>query len=345
MKRVFFALAVAALLLLAVGVGTAAASPPASQGSGQWAGSEQGAGSAAGTAQQEATNTTDPVRVLSPGDEGDVSQSNEASSDATAGNQNGTSQTADQTQSGSGLQAVGQSASNDQDALALAFTLQHGASNDNQPVRVLSPGDGGDVSQSNDASSEASAGNANGTEQTAEQEQAGSSCCGSGGEQVIGQSADSEQDAAALSTTEQKKPSNENIAVRVLSPGDDGDVSQSNEASSTAEAGNSNATKQNAEQDQSSTSCKCGSSGGEQVIGQSADSEQKAGAIAATEQDHPSNSNITVRVLSPGDGGSVTQSNTASSNASAGNLNATKQTATQEQAGGSTSEDRHVGKE
>ena len=41
MKRVFLALAVALLLLLA-GVGTATASPPASQGSGQWAGSEQG---------------------------------------------------------------------------------------------------------------------------------------------------------------------------------------------------------------------------------------------------------------------------------------------------------------
>jgi hypothetical protein len=334
MRHVFLTLAVAALLLSAVGVGSAAASPPASQGSGQWAGSEQGAGSAAGGAQQEATNANDPVRVLSPGDEGDVSQSNEASSDATAGNHNGTSQSADQTQGGSGLQAVGQSASNDQDALALAFTLQHGASNENQPVRVLSPGDGGDVSQSNDASSDASAGNANGTEQTAEQDQAGSSCCGNDGEQVIGQSADSEQDAAALSATEQEKPSNENITVRVLSPGDDGDVSQSNEASSTAEAGNSNATKQNAEQEQGGTSCKCASGGGEQIIGQSADSEQEAGAVAATKQEKPSNSNITVRVLSPGDGGSVTQSNTASSNASAGNTNWTGQTADQSQAGG-----------
>jgi hypothetical protein len=336
MRRVFLALAVAALLLLAVGVGTAAANPPASQGSGQWAGSEQGAGSAAGTAQQEATNANDPVRVLSPGDEGDVSQSNEASSDATAGNVNGTAQTADQTQGGSGLQAVGQSASNAQDATALAFTLQQGASNENQPVRVLSPGDGGDVSQSNDASSDASAGNANGTTQTADQEQAGSSCCGSGGEQVIGQSADSEQDAAAIAATEQKNPSNENVAVRVLSPGDDGDVSQSNAASSSAEAGNLNATTQTAGQAQDGgKSCKCGGGGGEQVIGQSADSEQKAGAAATTEQDHPSNSNITVRVLSPGDGGSVTQSNTASSNASAGNANWTGQKADQSQAGGS----------
>ncbi len=111
MKRVFLALAVAFLLLLVAGVGTAAASPPATQGSGQLAGSEQDAGAAAGTAQQEATNENSPVRVLSPGDDGSVSQSNEATSDATAGNLNATEQTADQTQAGgSGLQAVGQSA-------------------------------------------------------------------------------------------------------------------------------------------------------------------------------------------------------------------------------------------
>ena len=259
MRRVFLALAVAFLLLLAVGVGSAAASPPATQGSGQLAGSEQDAGAAAGTAQQEATNENSPVRVLSPGDDGSVSQSNEATSDATAANLNGTEQTADQTQGGSGLQAVGQSATNDQDATALGFTLQSGASNENEPVRVLSPGDAGSLSQSNDASSDASAGNANATEQTADQSQAGGRCCGGTGEQVIGQSAESEQDAAAAAATVQEKPSNENISVRVLSPGDDGDVTQSNEASSNAEAGNLNVTEQTADQTQGGDSCKCGS--------------------------------------------------------------------------------------
>jgi hypothetical protein len=333
MKRVFLALAAALLLLLVTGVGTAAANPPASQGSGQWAGSEQGSGAAAGTAQQEPTNANSPVRVLSPGDDGSVSQSNEASSDATAGNLNATEQTADQTQAGgSGLQAIGQSATNDQDALALAFTLQEGASNENGPVRVLSPGEDGSVSQSNDASSDASAGNTNVAEQTAAQDQAGSSCCGSGGEQVIGQSADSEQDAAALSTTVQEKPSNENISVRVLSPGDDGEVSQSSEASSNATAGNLNVTKQTADQTQAGGSCKCGGAG-EQVIGQSAGNDQDAAALAATKQEKPSNSNISVRVLSPGNGGSVSQSNVASSDAAAGNINLTEQTADQTQAG------------
>jgi hypothetical protein len=338
MKRVFLALAVALLLLLAMGVGTAAANPPASQGSGQWAGSEQGSGAAAGTAQQEPTNANSPVRVLSPGDDGSVSQSNEASSDATAANLNATEQTADQTQAGgSGLQAIGQSATNDQDALAFAFTLQDGASNKNEPVRVLSPGEDGSVSQSNDASSDASAGNTNVAQQTAAQDQAGSSCCGggSGGEQVIGQSADSEQDAAALSTTVQEKPSNDNISVRVLSPGDDGEVNQTNEASSNATAGNLNVTKQTADQTQAGGSCKCGGGAGEQVIGQSASNDQDAAALAATKQEKPSNSNISVRVLSPGNGGSVSQSNIASSNAAAGNTNVTEQKADQTQAGDS----------
>jgi hypothetical protein len=335
MRRVFLALAVAALLLLYAGVGTAAANPPASQGAGQSAGSAQGAGAAAGTAQQEATNANSPVEVLSPGDAGSVSQSNEASSDATAANLNGTAQTADQSQGGgSGLQAIGQSAKNDQDAIALGFTLQSGASNQNGPVSVLSPGDAGSVSQSNDASSDASAGNANAAKQTADQNQTAGRCCGGTGEQVIGQSADSEQDAAALAATVQEKPSNENISVRVLSPGDDGDVSQSNEASSNASAGNLNVAHQDADQTQSGDSCKCGGAG-EQVIGQSAHNDQDAAAVAATKQEKPSNSNISVRVLSPGDGGSVSQSNVASSDATAVNANLTGQTANQTQSGDS----------
>jgi hypothetical protein len=332
MKRFLLALATGVLLLLLVGVGTATAGPPAGQGSGQLAGSEQAAGAAAGTAQQEPTNSKAPVRVLSPGDAGSVAQSNEASSDATAANVNGTEQTADQTQAGGpGLQAVGQSATNDQDALALALTLQQGASNENMPVRVLSDGEDGDVSQSNVASSDAAAGNVNGTEQTADQNQAGV-CCGAAGSEIVGQSADNEQDAAALSATVQESPSNTNVPVRVLSPGDDGSVTQSNEATSNATATNLNGTGQAADQSQAGDSCKCGSAGS-QVIGQSADNAQEAKAVSLTEQSGATNENISVRVLSPGDNGSVEQSNVASSNAAAGNANATEQAADQSQGG------------
>jgi hypothetical protein len=344
MKRRCYVLAVVVLLLLSVGVGTATASPPESQEAGQVAGSDQDAGAAAGTAQQEPSNSNTSVRVLSEGDDGDVSQTNEATSDATAGNLSTTEQTADQTQSGDscskcgggGTQLVGQSADNDQDAFALALTSQEGASNTNVPVSVLSEGDTGDVTQTNEASSDATAGNANATEQTADQTQSGDSCskCGGDGTQLIGQSADNDQEATAISATEQEKPSNTNVSVRVLSPGDNGDVTQTNRASSDATAENVNTTRQAADQEQSGGSCKC-KGDGTQLIGQSADSDQDATALAATKQEKPSNKNISVRVLSPGDDGDVTQTNEATSDATAGNLNTTTQTADQTQGGGS----------
>jgi len=327
MKRSLLALALAVLLLLIAGVGTATASPPAGQSSSQLAGSEQDAGAAAGSAQQESSNTSEPVRVLSPGDGGSVSQTNEASSDATAANSNGTNQSAEQA-GGSGDQVVGQSALNAQTAFALGLTVQRDPSNENESMRVLSPGDDGDVSQTNDASSEATAANANGTEQSADQTQAGGHCCGDGGSQIVGQSADSEQNAAALSATEQEKPSNTNVSIRVLSPGDSGDVSQENTASSDATAANANATKQAADQTQAGGS-------GDQIVGQSAENDQQAAALSATKQEKPSNTNVSIRVLSPGDDGSVSQSNQASSSATAVNTNATLQKAEQEQAGSS----------
>ena len=72
--------------------------------------------------------TRRPFRVLSKGDDGDVEQANEASSNAHAGNLNATEQDAVQAQAGgSGLQAIGQAAKNDQDAFALGLTFQVGA--------------------------------------------------------------------------------------------------------------------------------------------------------------------------------------------------------------------------
>ena len=334
MKRLTLVLTVAVFLLLTAGVGTAAADPPA-QLAGQEAGSEQDAVGAAGTGQHGPANDNGSVRVLSPGDDGSVSQSNEASSNASAGNANVTDQDATQDSSGGSIQAIGQSATNAQDALGIAFTLQKGAENENASTRDLSDGDSGSVAQSNEASSDAEAGNKNASEQTADQSQGGPTadqstghepCCEGGGQQVIGQSAENEQSAGALAATVQEKPSNTNVSVRVLSPGDNGSVRQSNEASSDASAGNLNVTEQTAAQDQAGGS-------GSQEIGQAAESEQSAKAAAATIQEKPSNTNVSVRVLSSGDNGPVTQTNKASSDASAGNLNVTKQNADQEQSG------------
>ncbi len=327
MKRILAVAAAAAGLLVSTGQAAGATAPddPAAQAAGQAAASGQAAGALSGASQSQPANRNISVRVLSPGDNGDVTQSNTVSSNATAANANLTSQDADQTQSGScgcagGIQAIGQEADNDQSAKALSLATQHGASNTNIPVRVLSPGDNGSVSQTNSVDSDATAANLNATSQDADQEAGGS------GLQAIGQEADSEQDAFAASKAEQAGAKNTNISVRVLSPGDDGSVDQSNSVDSSATAANLNLTKQDADQDQ-------GGSGGVQAIGQEADSDQKAAALSLASQKDASNTNIPVRVLSKGDNGDVEQSNSVDSSATAANLNALKQDADQDQGG------------
>jgi hypothetical protein len=175
MKRILAV--VAAMLGLLVSTGYAAAASPgdlAAQALGQAAASGQAAGALSGASQSQPANQNVSVRVLSPGNGGDVSQSNTASSNATAGNANLTGQSAGQTQNGScgcagGTQAIGQDADNSQSAQALSYATQSGASNTNIPVRVLSPGNDGSVSQSNSVESNATAANANATGQTDDQ--------------------------------------------------------------------------------------------------------------------------------------------------------------------------------
>ncbi len=327
MKRILAV--VAAMLGLLVSAGYASATPPgdpAAQALGQAAASGQAAAALSGASQSQPANQNITVRVLSPGDNGDVSQANTVSSNATAGNANLTGQSAGQTQNGScgctgGTQAIGQDADNSQSAQALSYATQSGASNTNVPVRVLSPGDNGSVSQSNGVESNATAANANATGQTADQSSAGGS-----GTQAVGQSADNEQHAAAASGASQSGAKNTNISVRVLSPGDDGSVDQSNSVDSSATAANLNLTGQSAGQ--------AGGGGGTQAIGQDADNNQSAGAHSAATQHGASNTNIPVRVLSSGDGGDVSQSNSVSSSAKAANANGLGQNASQVQRGG-----------
>ncbi len=326
MRRILAVVAAALGLLVAAGQATAAPGDSALELAAQAAAGAQAAGAQSGASQSQPTNTNISVRVLSPGDNGDVTQSNTVSSNATAANANVTGQSAEQTQSGScgcsgGTQALGQEADSSQAATALSYASQSGASNKNIPVRVLSPGDNGNVTQSNTVGSNATAANANGTGQSAEQAAAGGS-----GTQAVGQEAESEQHAAAASAAEQTGAENTNISVRVLSKGDDGDVEQSNDVASAAKAGNLNLTGQDADQAQ-------GGSGGTQAIGQDADNDQSATALSAAKQDGATNRNIPVRVLSDGEGGDVSQSNSVASEAKAGNLNVTKQDADQAQAG------------
>lgn len=342
MKRQLIALLACTAAVLAWGAGTAAAEDPSAQAADQSAQSGQAAGAASGAAQSVPSNQNIAVRVLSPGDDGDVTQANTVSSAASATNVSGTSQSAGQTQAGPGVQVAGQQATTAQLAAALSAADQSGASNTNLSVRVLSPGDDGSVTQWNGVSSGATAANAALTAQDANQNQAGGGgcpCLHSDGVQTADQSASTSQAAAAKSTAQQTGATNTNVSVRVLSPGNDGAVTQANTVASAANAANAAATKQNANQQQAGpggAAC-CAPGTGVQTVKQVADTEQKAAAVSSAMQQGATNTNIAVRVLSPGNGGDVNQWNGVSSSATAGNLSTTDQNAGQTQAGGSGS--------
>jgi hypothetical protein len=230
---------------------------------------------------------------------------------------------------GEPTQAVGQEASSQQSASSNANATQVAPSNSNVAVRIFSPGDAGKVTQTNAAGALAIAGNANATDQSASQDQSGA------GTQAVGQQASNDQSADASADATQIKPSNENISVRIKAPGNDGDVTQTNAALAGAAAGNANSTTQDAEQSKSGDSCKCGGGGGTQAVGQSTHNTQSADADATAKQIEPSNSNISVRIGSAGNGGDVTQTNAALAKGLAGNVNETTQSADQSQSGSS----------
>ena len=303
--------------------------------------------------QKSPSNQAINVRVLSPGSNGDVTQSNEASAGALAANGNKTDQDIDQTQGGKGsydmgsrdsckcsgsgsesTQIAGQDASNKQKADADATAVQLHPTNESTSVRVLSKGDNGDVSQSNSTTAVAAGLNGNKTHQDIDQTQGQPmdhnmadgrypSGKGSDSTQIAGQESKNAQWADADAVAVQKGASNENTPVRVGSKGDDGDVSQSNSTTAIAAGLNFNKTHQDIDQTQGGT----GGYGslGLQVAGQRNSSSQgaKAGALAA--QLDASNENDPVRVASKGGHGSVHQSNSVGVLAAALNLNGTLQ--------------------
>ena len=121
------------------------------------------------------------MRIKSPGDDGEVDQSNASSAKSAAGNVNATDQS---TAQAAGwwddvlVQAIGQKAGNDQDAWSDAASKQVAPSNANEPVAVVGPGDGGSVAQANDSSAASAAGNENVACQTATQGQGKGPHCG-----------------------------------------------------------------------------------------------------------------------------------------------------------------------
>ena len=367
MRRHVIAWAAAIALVPVLGVGTALAdtAPVAGQSIGQTALSGQSADADATSTQIKPTNTNISVRVLSGGDDGAVTQSNTSTADATAGNVNETTQLAGQLQAGGGggaaVQEIGQEALNLQKADADAESTQIKPTNTNISVRVLSPGDNGDVTQSNDSSATADAGNENSTDQKALQLQfagggnhapavpssCNSSCApppdhcsdpchddGGIGIQAIGQKAVNIQDADADAKSFQWGASNLNAPVSVgghdcgchdakVVPDGGGDVSQSNSSSADATAGNWNDTDQKAGQLMFGSG-----SVAIQAIGQLAINAQKADADAKSFQFKPTNLN-----LGGFGGGDVDQSNDSSATAWSGNQNGTHQGALQVLAG------------
>jgi len=112
-------------------------------------------------AKQDAVNANTPLSVigdhLSGSGTSSAKQMARNNADADATNKNDTDQSASQNQGGSGgIQTGTQSAGNTQLAGALSTASQTGATNTNIPVRVLSPGSNGNVTQSNTVSSTAS---------------------------------------------------------------------------------------------------------------------------------------------------------------------------------------------
>jgi hypothetical protein len=363
MRRKLLALVVSAVAL-GVGAGPAMADDPVSgQLSEQVAGSLQSATSNANSTQINPTNTNISVRVLSPGNDGDVNQSNSSAAESFAGNSNDTTQSAEQTQSGGaggvGIQEAAQKAGNAQKAESNAESKQVNPTNRNISVRVLSPGDGGSVNQSNESKAKSFAGNKNELSQDVSQDQSGGSMCcapkpGYGdakqgmhngdkacgcdsgvGIQAAGQEAFNAQKAESNAESTQIKPKNTNISVRVLSPGNDGDVSQSNDSKALSGAFNKNDTTQSIDQSQSSGRSRCGCSDGVgiQAAAQKAFNFQKADSNAESKQIYPENKALSVRFKSPsyGHGGGLSQSNSSFAGSLAANRNSLYQALTQNQ--------------
>ena len=189
------------------------------------------------SAQVAPVNVNLPVRVASPGDEGQVSQSNDSAARAQADNAAVVEQDAAAqggSKKGSGGGSVAQSGSATQVApvaVAPAVSAQVAPVNVNAPVRVLSEGDSGEVDQQNSSSARAGVSNEAVVAQRAS--------AGHGG--AVSQSGSATQVlpvAIAPAISAQVAPVNLNAPVRVLSPGDAGSVSQSNDSAARARAGN-----------------------------------------------------------------------------------------------------------
>jgi hypothetical protein len=315
------------------------------QAAGQLALTGQKADSNATSEQYKPSNSNISVRIHSPGDNGKVEQSNSSLAGSLAANKAETDQTVNQAQGGgcgcpadskkgqyggghggggAAVQAVGQKAVTLQHAKSNATSKQDHPTNTNIPVRIFSPGDNGDVKQSNSSEAVSLAGNFASTSQTVNQSQAGGCGCYGDRVQAVGQKAFTGQKAKSNAESFQKGAKNANVPVRIYSPGDDGSVEQSNSSFALSAALNAAKTDQYVDQRQSGGGCGCPTDGKKdhyggggyggggaavQAVGQWSETWQKADSNATSAQFAPTNVNAPVRIKSYGGGGSVNQSN------------------------------------
>ena len=361
MRKLIVALGMTtAVCLSSAAVAFADGAPPPTQAATQSATTAQQAAALSGAQQVQPQNFNVSIRINSPGDDGAVTQTNSVGSTANAGNEANTSQTANQSPSSGGARGGRTTRRSRLGARAPA----------RGPLPRPAPAPAApSTTQSNAAGSAANAGNDAGTRQGSDQSQ-GSSCgCdgSNGGVQSVNQQAGTEQAALAASKAVQVDPKNQNVSIRINSPGNDGNVTQTNSVTSTANAGNDASTEQHASQGQAADKCGCDTipvprdsqpqaatqpqasdqpqssdpaansaaapatspALGVQAVGQDAATQQTAIAGSAAIQKGASNANYPIRINSGGNNGDVTQSNTVSSEANAGNDARTHQRANQ----------------
>jgi hypothetical protein len=335
-KRHLIALLGALAVLLALGSGVAQAQSV--QGVEQVAGTGQSATSNATSTQTAPSNSNISVRIFSPGENGSVSQSNNSAAVSGAVNKAATTQAVTQAGGGAGEQAAGQIALTGQKADSKATSEQYKPSNSNISVRIHSEGNDGNVEQSNNSLAGSLAANKAETTQWVDQSQDGCGCptgkkdhgSGGAGVQAVGQKAVTLQDAKSEATSKQFEPSNENIGVRIHSPGKNGSVEQSNNSKALSFAGNLASTDQTVTQSQSGCDC---AGDRVQAVGQFALTGQHADSDATSIQKGAKNFNAPVRIHSYGDDGTVEQSNNSAALSAAINAAETTQYVDQSQAG------------
>ena len=280
--------------------------------------SQQAAAASSATQVNPATPYLDSC--LSPGNDGNVAQSDTAASSAAAGNAAGTGQPRTRTQR---VQAACRRRSSPLARVSSLSRCRQPRSTTRQHERADSraePGNDGSVTQSNSTGSQAVTGNAAGTRQ-ADSRRRPARAVGAAERPADpdGRSVGLDEPAAiAASDAEQIDPSNTNVAIRVLAPATPAPLAVEHVGSLGA-AGNMPRRRRTARvavrsscgcseaptvaqgysQSQPATSCGCSGTPGVQQASQSAGTGQEAVGLSSATQIHPSNEASNVRVLSP----------------------------------------------